>query len=133
MFLLDTNIILRYIIGDGGQLFERATDIFKKLRVSEIQAELPIYIITEIVFVLEKYYSVPTDIIIHHLEKIFDIPWVIVPEQQQIIQALHIYFSEKIDLADALLVAFAKVYDREILSFDKKLNKLAWNKNIPST
>lgn len=124
MHVLDTNVVIRYIVWDGWELFQESLLIFEKIKDSRLQVEIPVYIVMEIVFVLEKFYNIPLDVVIEHVEKILLLPGVVNIDKEEIISALYLHQQEKIDLADALLVWYARFSQVQIISFDKKINSL---------
>lgn len=129
MNVLDTNVILRYVIWDGEELFEKSKEIFKEIKLWNIEAEIPVYIVMEIVFVLHKYYNVALHIVVEHVKNILSFPGIVNVDKSEIIRALDIHLKENIDLADALLVWYAEKNYVNVISFDKKINKLIWKNN----
>jgi len=52
VFLIDTNIIIRFLIGDDEEQLQIATEIFKKVEDGEIEVEILDSVLMETLFVL---------------------------------------------------------------------------------
>jgi predicted nucleic-acid-binding protein len=121
---LDTNIILRFLIGDGGELADKSIEIFKKIEKGEFLAFCNDAVFSETVFVLEKLYDVERDVIREVLENLLLINTFHTNNREVSIKALSVYCSNDIDIVDALLIAYNNITGVPVLSFDKKLNSL---------
>jgi len=121
---LDTNIILRFLIGDGGELADQAKETFKKIENGELIAFCNDAIFAETVFVLQKVYEVEKLVIQESLENLIFINEFYMNNKDVSLKALSIYCENDIDIVDSLLIAYNHITGVPILSFDKKLNKL---------
>ncbi len=124
MYLLDANIVLRYLIGDGGELYDKSQKIISSLESGKLQWILPNYIIMEILFVMTWYYWVKRSDIAADLRRILALNSIVNDDKMEILEALFIYESQNIDFADALLVATQRLQWIEVISFDKKINSI---------
>lgn len=122
--LIDANIVLRYLNGDGWELYDKSRKIIESLDSGELQWVIPEYIIMEILFVMTWYYEISKWNIASDMRKIMNMYWIVNDNKAEIIEALSIYEFENVDFADALLVAKYRFQDTNVLSFDKKINKL---------
>jgi predicted nucleic acid-binding protein len=57
--LIDTNVILRYLMGDDPPRAARAAALMERLEYGEEAVELPDEVLTETVWTLESFYGVP--------------------------------------------------------------------------
>ena len=121
---LDTNIILRFLIGEGGELADKAKDIFKKIESGDLTAFCNDAVFAEIVFVLQKVYNVEKNLIKESLENIIYMSEFYVDNKEVALKALTIFVENRIDIVDSLLIAYNNVSDINVLSFDKKLNNM---------
>ena len=122
MQLIDANIILRYLLHDNEQQRVLADEAIKAGSFTTIE------VIAEVVHVLSRVYKVSRA----------EISWAIhcvlldvkVENLKSLRYALGLFNQTSLDFVDCLLVAYHKVADVEILSFDKKLNS-ALEKEFP--
>ena len=122
MQLIDANIILRYLLHDNEQQRVLADEAIKAGSFTTIE------VIAEVVHVLSRVYKVSRA----------EISWAIhcvlldvkVENLKSLRYALGLFNQTTLDFVDCLLVAYHKVADVEILSFDKKLNS-ALEKEFP--
>lgn len=118
--MLDTNIILRYLLNDNKQMADEAEDIIK-----EGAALVTIEIIAEVVYVLKRVYSVERDTI---QSSLFHFLSEVQSNEMEIIKlALISYCENNLDFVDCILYAYHKIKGYEIKTFDKKLKLLLQN------
>lgn len=129
--LLDTNVIIRYLVEDPDKIqkkFKGVFTFFPKVERGEIKIELCELVLFEAFFVLTKLYEVPQEEAADKLSAIVSFKGVIMHDKQLIISCLRILQTENIDLVDAYLLAFAKKKNiKRIYSFDRDLSKRGLN------
>ncbi len=126
MKIIDTNIIIRFLIKDGTQKQLKICEtFFDNLENNKETVFLSEGVLMEALFVLTKFYEIDKEIVVDKLKKICLIPQLENPDKFLFLEALNIHLYKNIDFVDAIVLARAKFYDYEILSFDKKLLKLA--------
>lgn len=119
MKITDANVILRYLLKDDEQFFNKATEIIENntlLITNEIAAE--------IVYVLEKVYKVPKSEIRTALTEFFNSPSIIINDKKVILTAFELFDLNNLDFVDAILLAYNHLQNYKVFTFDKKLNKL---------
>lgn len=116
--IVDANIVLRYLLADDPSQTKQATEAI------EAGCELMIETITEIVYVLRGRYEVPRSEIATTLSSLLESGTVYVQQYEEVNFALQLYADKNIDFIDCLLVAQNQINGREIITFDKKLQKL---------
>ncbi len=119
MKIADANIILRYLLKDDKSFFVKAVKI-----IGDNEVYIPTEIVAEIVYVLEKVYTVPKDKIENVLSILFEAPTIMLNDKQLIIASLHYYSKYNLDFADSLLIAYNQIWKADIFTFDKKLQKI---------
>lgn len=119
MKIIDANIVLRYLLKDDITLHKKALSVLENNDLF-----VPNEIVAEIVYVLEKVYSIPKKEIAAVLCLFFLRENLSFLDLQLILNSLQIYMQYNIDYADALLVSYKKTNSDEIFSFDKKLIKI---------
>ena len=118
MALVDANIVLRYVLNDHPQLSQQAADILERQMVI-----VPMEVVCEVVFVLQKVYRVSRDEIRKKLCDLLDESLISVEKPGVLRQALQTYATSSLDIVDTLLWAYAVVEQQQVLTFDEQLRK----------
>jgi len=122
VFLIDTNIIIRFLIGDNEEQLQIATEIFTKVEDGEIEVEILDSVLMEALFVLIKFYKLPKSEVIEDLKRIIALRGV-VGDKVLLIETLNIIDDKNIDFVDALICAKSRLQGYGKLSFDRDVNK----------
>lgn len=117
MVMLDTNIILRYLLNDDEQMAFEAETIIKNMSV-----QVNIEIIAEVIYVLKGIYHIDKVEIGHCLLEFLS--EVNSPEPEVLKLGIETFAEKNLDFPDCILYAYHIVKGYEIKTFDKKLNKL---------
>ncbi len=123
VYLIDTNIIVRFLVGDKKEHFQKAKEFFKKIEEGTIQAILLDMVICEVIYVLDKVYAIERKKILQSIHKLLFLKGIVNRNKSVLIEAITILEHKKIDFVDALLCVKSKMYDYKIFSFDEKLLK----------
>ena len=121
--LIDTNVIMRYLVGDHAEFLAKSTSLFEAVETGETQIVILDNVIMEAFFVLTKFYQLPKAEVIDDLKTILSFAGVINHDKLEIIETLNLVLYKNIDFVDALLCVKSKLYDLELFSFDEKLVK----------
>ena len=121
--LIDTNVIIRYLVGDHAESLAKSTSLFEAVETGETQIVILDNVIMEAFFVLTKFYQLPKAEVIDDLKTILSFAGVINHDKLEIIETLNLVLYKNIDFVDALLCVKSKLYDLELFSFDEKLVK----------
>ncbi|MCR5212443.1 MAG: PIN domain-containing protein [Lachnospiraceae bacterium] len=115
MKLLDTNSILRYLLGDiqEQQLEAKAVIDSGAFTLPEVLAE--------VVYVLTGYYEETRDAVFNSLMDLLND--VQIEHKEAITEALNIYHDTSLDFVDCILIGRNHVLGDDVFSFDTKLNK----------
>jgi len=116
--IIDANIVLRYLLNDNETLSAEATEILESREVVLLTE-----VCAEIVYVLEKVYKVPRQLINNSITPILEFPN-ISSNKKIIARALHFYTTENVDFVDSILIANNHLHETLIHTFDKKLKNL---------
>ncbi|MBD3794963.1 MAG: PIN domain-containing protein [Epsilonproteobacteria bacterium] len=122
VYLLDTNVIIRFLVGDHNEHLQIATEIFTKIENAEYEVEILEPVIIEVLFVLVKFYKLPQAEVINDLKKIIALRGVM-GDKVLLMETLNIVGEKNIDFVDALICAKSKLQGYEKLSFDHDVNK----------
>jgi predicted nucleic-acid-binding protein len=133
-YILDTNVIIRFLANDHPVHSPAAFRLFEQASHGTITLILDHVIIAECVYVLSgKYYQVSREEIFRLLEKIIDFAEVQSENKIVMISALHHYAALNVDYPDAYLASLAEMKRISVASFNKKdFNRMGINNYQPS-
>jgi predicted nucleic acid-binding protein len=119
---VDTNILIRHLTGDPPALAARATaylrDATDLLLVDLIAAEA--------VYVLESFYEESRERVAELLRAIGGFPAISVADEELLLRAIEVYEVDRLDFAEAYLVATAeRTGVVNISSFDRSIDRVS--------
>jgi predicted nucleic acid-binding protein len=118
---LDTNVLVRHVTGDPPELAERAT---RFLAAAE-ELLLPDLILAEVTYVLESFYETPRSQVAEILRSVLAFPAIQVVDAELLHRAIEVYDLDRLDFADAYLVASAeRTGVAAIVSFDRSIDRV---------
>lgn len=123
VYLLDTNIIIRFLVGDNKEHLAKSTEYFEQIELGSMEVEILSDVLMEAFFVLTKFYKLPKIEVISDLKTILSFEGVVNKDKVILFEALSIIENKNIDFVDALICAKCKFQNYEKLSFDKDLSK----------
>jgi predicted nucleic acid-binding protein len=119
---IDTNILVRHLTGDPPEQAARAT----KFLAEADELLLADLVAAELVYVLESFYEVPRQRVAELLRAIIAFPAIVVLDEAMLLRALEVYETERLDFAEAYLVAQAERSGvGMVASFDKAIDRVA--------
>jgi len=118
---VDTNVIVRHLTADPPAAGKRATRFLattEDLLLSDVIA-------AEIVFVLESFYKVGRAEVARLMRSVLAFEAIRTIDATLLLRALEVYETDRLDFADAYLVACAETAGvAEIASFDKAFDRV---------
>ena len=123
VYLLDTNIIIRFLVGDNEEHLAKSTEYFEQIELGSMEVEILSDVLMEAFFVLTKFYKLPKIEVISDLRTILSFEGVVNKDKVILFETLSIIENKNIDFVDALICAKCKFQNYEKLSFDKDLSK----------
>lgn len=123
--VVDTNVVLRYLLRDDERLYQRAREFFHRVREAEEGAYFPGAVIAECIYVLDKRYGVKRDQIAARLLELVAFRGVDAENRDRLQAALGLYRSRKVAFVDALVAATARGRGWQVFTFDRDLERLA--------
>lgn len=123
-YLIDTNVILRFLIKDDERLFKKATFYFERAKNKKIIIEVIPEIIFELDYVLRGVYRLKKKEVVKIILKIVKTPFIAIENRELLIESLEKYQKISADLFDIYLFYLGKKEEKEILSFDNDFKKL---------
>jgi predicted nucleic acid-binding protein len=119
---IDTNILVRHLTGDPPTQARRATDFLaqaEELLLTDVVA-------AEVVYVLESFNEVERPRVAELMRAIVGFQSIVVLDAALLLRALEIYEVDRLDFADAYLVASAETSGVEaVASFDRAIDRVA--------
>lgn len=97
-YLIDTNVVIRFLTKDHEELSEKSAEIFKKIEKGEIRAKITESVLAEIVYVIMKIYGKDREFTANIIKKILDLKGIINHDKTQLKKALNLFVNQKIDI-----------------------------------
>lgn len=121
---LDTNVILRYLLGDIPDQFQEAKKIIEAIENGNTTGFLSILVVNELIWILENYYHIKQNVYIPKLLKLLLIDRIKIMEVKKDIltKILERMQKQKIDFTDLYLAHIAPI--EQIMSFDQDFKKI---------
>ena len=124
LLILDTNVILRFLLDDIPNQTKIATEIFVKAKSKRLKVFVPQIVIFEILFALDKYYNFPKDKVIEKVGTLLATPYLNIQDRVVFQDALALFKKKNIDFVDCFLSCKARVDGYTLFTFDRDLHKL---------
>lgn len=124
---VDTNVLVRHLTGDPPEMSSRATAYL----AAEPDLLLADLIVAETVYVLESFYEAPRQQVAEAVRSMLAMPSITTVDPALLLRAIEVYETDRIDFAEAYLVACAEStgVDR-VVSFDKAIDRVETVKRI---
>jgi predicted nucleic acid-binding protein len=118
---VDTNIIVRHLTGEPPDMASRAT-VYLAADPELFLADL---IVAETIYVLESFYKTPRSQIATAMRSLVALRSVVTVDPALLLRALEVYELDRIDFAEAYLVACAESSGvNRIASFDRSIDRV---------
>jgi predicted nucleic acid-binding protein len=118
---VDTNVLVRHLTGDPPKMAARATAFLE----AESELLVPDLVIAETVYVLESFHKAPRRQIADAMRSLLAFASVVTVDSTLLLRAIEVYDTDRIDFAEAYLVACAESTGvNRIASFDKSLDRV---------
>lgn len=121
---IDTNILVRFLVGDDELQAKKVYDLFKQAESSKSELFVPILVILELIWVLEAVYEIERKDILDSIADLLLMP-IFRFEQQSALQKFILKTRDNsYDLSDLLIALSAEFHGcQHVLTFDKKASK----------
>lgn len=118
---VDTNVLVRHLVGDPRDMARRSTAFLSQ----EDHLYLTDLIVAETVYVLESFYEIERTLICGAVRSLLALGSVEVVDGPLLLRALAIYENDRLDFAEAYLVACAETTNvRRVASFDRSIERV---------
>lgn len=122
-YLIDTNVILRFLRGDHPQQSPKSEALFMEAAEGKSLLIVPQLVLAEVVWVLSSFYKMDRTVISETLVKLISKSGIQVDEPDLAMESLRRFSENKVDYTDCYLAARAVADDKIVASFDKDFNK----------
>jgi len=122
-YLLDTNVLLRFLLDDHAELSRAAAGLFQQAADGKCFLILTDLCIAEAVWVLTSYYKLERQTVAESLAKMIAKAGIQCPTLEPTLDALARFKASSCDFFDCYLAAQASASGVAIASFDKDLKK----------
>ena len=123
VYLIDTNVILRYLLDDHKRFSPKAKAFMQDVAERTKKAELSSIVIVECVYVMEKFYEIPKTEIVDKLSRILNFKGIVNSDKSTLLDALVKFENLSADIVDCMLAARSSPQNI-LVSFDKDFKKL---------
>lgn len=121
MKLVDSNLILRFLLKDHPKQSPQARKLFKNPHETLILTDI---VVAEVIWILTSYYKFSKEDVAEKIYQLLKIP-TLKTNMHTIVRTLHLYRNFNIDYIDAYLAAYCEKEKLEgIYSFDKDFDKI---------
>lgn len=118
---VDTNVLVRHLTGDHPEQARRATAFLSQAE----ELLLPDVIFAETIYVLESFYEVGRKRVVELMRAILAFPAIAVLNEPLLLRALEVYDVDRLDFADAYVVASAESSGvGAVASFDQSIERV---------
>jgi len=118
---VDTNVLIRHLTGDPVEMATRATSYLR----TETELLVTDLVVAETVYVLESFYEIPRERVAVALRSLIALASVETVDSALLLRALEVYEIDRIDFAEAYLVASAESTGvNRIASFDRSIDRV---------
>ncbi len=120
-FLLDTNIIIRYLVKDHIEHFQQASIWFNQAKAGKIKMIIVPIVVAECCYVLESFYEVSRESIAQKMQVLLGQRWIQVENRKEI-NNLWQYYLKGLHFVDSYLLSSSSINQTKPLSFDKAVS-----------
>lgn len=118
--IVDTNVLIRFFIGDNKLQQKRARNWFFQAQKGRRKLVIKVIVVAEACFVLESFYKKQRNEIVEVFEVFLTQSWLVV-EERDVLLSLWDWYRKGFHFVDSYLLSWVKWNNSSIVSFDKKL------------
>lgn len=121
--VLDTNVILRYVLKDHTEHFKIAQRFMSTVKNGDQTVYIPDSVLAECIYVLLKVYKIPKNEACETLSLLLNYAGISQDNKGILLSALALFAQHNVDIVDAIVYATSKQQGWELFSFDKDMTK----------
>ena len=120
--ILDTNVLLRFLVGDVPAQQQQAISWFKEAEEGKREVALLPLVVAEACFVLETRYQKTHNEIADALEVFLGQRWLRI-EEREVLTNVWQWYRKGLHFVDSYLLSWAHARAGSVLTFDKEMGK----------
>ena len=118
---VDTNILVRFLVGDDPVQSQKVYELFKKTEQEKGTLFVPLVVILELIWVLESAYEIPRDNIVESISDMLLMPILKFEHRSALQRVVGAARQSRCDLADLVIACSAHDQGCEtVWTFDKR-------------
>ncbi len=130
--LLDTNVIIRFLMGDKNEKYKDLRGFFESLENGKRHCELKLIVLFQVIFVLKSFYKVQKTDIAEAILNLLDYKGIIVKKKKNIRSAMKLWRDNKMEIVDCYLISCLAGDSQNIIySYDRDFDKFDINRIEP--
>jgi predicted nucleic acid-binding protein len=129
-YLLDTNVVIRFLAKDHAEHFEKVKKLFERAEDGACQLVLVPWIVAEIVYTMISFYGAEKKQTADALTALIRSGGIVTLDGGIVLDAIKRFRDKSVSFADALLVAQAVAMKIQPVSFDSDLEKFSDVKRV---
>lgn len=130
--LLDTNVIVRFLVSDQSPKYKNLYSFFESLEYGKMKVELKLIVLFQVLFVLKSFYKVPKDQIANGITDLLKYKGIVIKNKTMIRRMMEMWRNKKFDIVDCYLIAILENDSQNLLySYDRDFDKFNINRKEP--
>lgn len=118
---IDTNILVRFLVGDDEQQAKTVYRLFKKAEAEKKELLVPLLVMLKLIWVLDSVYEIPRAEILTAISEMLLMPILKIEQQAVLQQFIRSARGNNHDLSDLLIAHSARGQHCEtVITFDRK-------------
>ena len=121
---IDTNILVRFLVGDDELQAKKVYTLFKNVESNRKELFVPLLVILELIWVLESVYEIERKDIIDSISELLLMPILKFEHQSALQKFTQIAPKNRYDLSDLIIAHSAREQGcKTVITFDRKASK----------
>jgi len=130
--LLDTNVIVRFLVSDKSPKYQNLYSFFEALENGSMMVELKLIVLFQLIFVLKSFYKVPKEQIANGVTDLLKYKGIAVKNKSVVRRMLEIWRNNNLDIVDCYLIASLEGDTQNVIySYDRDFDKFNINRKEP--
>ena len=130
--LLDTNVIVRFLVSDKSPKYKNLYSFFESLERGKMRVELKLIVLFQVIFVLKSFYKVPKLDISNGIMDLLKYKGITIKEKKIVNRTLELWQESSLEIVDCYLIACLEKDSQSILySYDRDFEKFKITRKEP--
>jgi predicted nucleic-acid-binding protein len=126
--VIDTNVVLRYLLQDDDALFKKASVLLEKVKEGEESIVIPESVLAECVYVLQKVYKVDRRKISEKLRGLLAYKGVVNPDKNDLVDSIILFGQTQLGIVDCIACSKSINNGMSLFTFDDDLKRICSKK-----